>query len=34
MESPPDATYRPPFTIAFRMFNQGRIDSIAVDCTP
>lgn len=34
MESPPDATYGAPFTIAFRMFNQGRIDNVSVDCTP
>lgn len=34
MQSPPDATFGPPFTIAFRMFNEGRIDNVRVDCDP
>jgi hypothetical protein len=34
MESPPDATLGPPFTIAFRMYNEGRIDNVNVDCAP
>jgi hypothetical protein len=32
MESPADATFSPPFTIAFRLYNEGRIDNVNVDC--
>lgn len=34
MSSPPDTTYSPPFTIAFRLFNAARIDNVRVDCAP
>ncbi|NVB79647.1 MAG: hypothetical protein HOV81_14720 [Kofleriaceae bacterium] len=34
MESSPDTTLGPPFTIAVRLYNEGRIDNVNVDCAP
>lgn len=34
MESPADTTLAPPFTVAFRIFNEGQIDNVNVDCAP
>ncbi|HUS30054.1 MAG TPA: hypothetical protein VMZ53_16220 [Kofleriaceae bacterium] len=33
LSSPPDATVSPPFDVILRLFYQGAIDNISVDCT-